>query len=121
MVFTLARFSEAFLILKAHHGGLPLVLVAMNVVYALDVYRADERRRSAQHEGVRSIGLLGVRLVAPTALRCFQLSTLRRGLRIELVSFVRFSDAFDYPPSPRVDQSRSASVRGQIRRGGTRP
>ncbi|MDP3555121.1 MFS transporter, partial [Methylocystis sp.] len=39
VVFSLARFSEAFLILKAREVGLPvalapLVLVAMNVVYA---------------------------------------------------------------------------------------
>lgn len=43
VVFTLARFSEAFLILKAYDGGLalalaPLVLVVMNVVYALGAY-----------------------------------------------------------------------------------
>jgi MFS family permease len=42
-VFTLARFSEAFLILRASEGGLPvglapLVLVAMNVVYAAAAY-----------------------------------------------------------------------------------
>ncbi|MFG1481137.1 MFS transporter [Xanthobacter sp. V4C-4] len=45
VVFTLARFSEAFLVLKAHDEGLPLalaplVLVAMNVVYALGAYPA---------------------------------------------------------------------------------
>lgn len=45
VVFTLARFSEAFLILKVHDGGLPmslapLVLVTMNVVYALGAYPA---------------------------------------------------------------------------------
>lgn len=44
-VFTLARFSEAFLVLKAHDEGLPLafaplVLVAMNVVYSLGAYPA---------------------------------------------------------------------------------
>ncbi|MDH4054015.1 MAG: MFS transporter [Gammaproteobacteria bacterium] len=44
-VFTLARFSEAFLILKASADGLPfalapLVLVAMNIVYALGAYPA---------------------------------------------------------------------------------
>ncbi|WP_333473742.1 MFS transporter [Xanthobacter dioxanivorans] len=43
VVFTLARFSEAFLVLKAHDEGLPLafaplVLVAMNVVYSLGAY-----------------------------------------------------------------------------------
>ena len=45
VVFTLARFSEAFLILKANAGGLPLalaplVLVVMNAVYALGAYPA---------------------------------------------------------------------------------
>lgn len=45
MVFTLARFSEAFLILKASAEGLPLtfapaVLVVMNIIYALGAYPA---------------------------------------------------------------------------------
>jgi MFS family permease len=44
-VFTLARFSEAFLILRAQNVGLPImlaptVLVVMNVVYALAAYPA---------------------------------------------------------------------------------
>ena len=44
-VFTLARFSEAFLILRAQNVGLPImlvpaVLVAMNVVYAIAAYPA---------------------------------------------------------------------------------
>jgi MFS family permease len=43
VVFTLARFAEAFLVLRAQQGGLstawvPLVLVAMNVVYAVSAY-----------------------------------------------------------------------------------
>lgn len=55
-VFTLARFSEAFLILRAQQGGLPiayapLVLVVMNVVYALAAYPfgklADSMKRSS--------------------------------------------------------------------------
>ncbi|MBA2964089.1 MULTISPECIES: MFS transporter [Ramlibacter] len=42
-VFTLARFSEAFLVLRAQQGGLPVawapaVLIAMNVVYAAGAY-----------------------------------------------------------------------------------
>lgn len=42
-VLTLARFSEAFLILRAQNQGLslalaPLVLVVMNIVYALSAY-----------------------------------------------------------------------------------
>src|SRR5437899_3418294 len=44
-VFTLARFSEAFLVLRAQNVGLPItlvpaVLVAMNVVYAVAAYPA---------------------------------------------------------------------------------
>jgi MFS family permease len=43
VVLTLARFSEAFLILRAKNAGLPLalaplVLVVMNIVYALSAY-----------------------------------------------------------------------------------
>ena len=42
-VFTLARFSEAFLVLRAQQGGLalafvPLVLIAMNIVYSVGAY-----------------------------------------------------------------------------------
>jgi len=42
-VFTLARFSEAFLVLRAQQGGIPvalvpLVMVAMNLVYAATAY-----------------------------------------------------------------------------------
>ena len=42
-VFTLARFSEAFLVLKAQDAGLPIalvpaVLVLMNIVYSLSAY-----------------------------------------------------------------------------------
>lgn len=44
-MFTLARFSEAFLVLKASEEGLPLwlaplVLIAMNLVYSLGAYPA---------------------------------------------------------------------------------
>jgi MFS family permease len=44
-VFTLARFSEAFLVLRAQNVGVPIalvpaVLVAMNIVYALAAYPA---------------------------------------------------------------------------------
>ncbi|WP_347988299.1 MFS transporter [Methylomonas sp. AM2-LC] len=42
-IFTLARFSEAFLVLRAQQSGIPmalvpLVMVAMNVVYAASAY-----------------------------------------------------------------------------------
>lgn len=42
-VFTLARFSEAFLLLRAQQGGMtlaliPLIMIAMNVVYSVSAY-----------------------------------------------------------------------------------
>jgi len=42
-LFSLARFSEAFLLLKAEQGGMaiawiPMVLVVMNIVYAITAY-----------------------------------------------------------------------------------
>jgi MFS family permease len=55
-VLTLARFSEAFLVLRAQQGGLalaltPLVLIVMNVVYAAGAYPlgilADKMSRPA--------------------------------------------------------------------------
>ena len=60
-VFTLARFSEAFLILKARDVGLPLalapmVLVAMNVVYALAAYPAGALSDRANRISVLMVG-----------------------------------------------------------------
>ena len=45
-VFTLARFSEAFLILRAQSVGLPvglvpMIMIAMNLVYAASAYPAS--------------------------------------------------------------------------------
>jgi MFS family permease len=42
-VFTLARFSEAFLVLRAHEAGLafawtPIALAVMNLTYVLSAY-----------------------------------------------------------------------------------
>lgn len=62
VVFTLARFSEAFLVLKAHDEGLPLalapfVLVAMNVVYSLGAYPAGAWSDQAPPERLLLSGL----------------------------------------------------------------
>lgn len=61
-VFTLARFSEAFLVLRAFQVGLPvawvpLVLVAMNVVYALSAYPFGSLSDSTSHTRLLSLGL----------------------------------------------------------------
>lgn len=72
---SLARFSEAFLILRANHLGLapelaPLVLLVMNVVYAATVYplgHLSDRFR-AQGHGVMLVGALVLLVGADLAL-----------------------------------------------------
>lgn len=61
--FTLARFSEAFLVLRAMQGGVPialvpLVMVAMNVVYSLSAYPFGKLADSMSHPRLLVIGLL---------------------------------------------------------------
>jgi MFS family permease len=61
-VFTLARFSEAFLILRAQQLGLadtfaPLVLVIMNVVYALSAYPSGRLADRMSHKKLLVAGL----------------------------------------------------------------
>lgn len=63
IVFTLARFSEAFLILKASAVGLPpeltpLVLVIMALVYALGAYPAGVLSDRIDARKLLSIGLV---------------------------------------------------------------
>ena len=62
-VFTLARFSEAFLILRAQDSGLrigfvPLVLVVMNVVYMLVAYPAGIESDRGRHRVLLASGLV---------------------------------------------------------------
>jgi MFS family permease len=62
-VLTLARFSEAFLILRATSLGLPaayapLVLVVMNVVYAASAYPAGALSDRMGRRGVFLAGIL---------------------------------------------------------------
>ena len=62
-LFTLARFSEAFLVLRAQQGGLPLaliplVLIGMNLVYALSAYPFGKLSDSTSHSGLLAWGLL---------------------------------------------------------------
>jgi len=62
-VFTLARFSEAFLVLRAQQGGIPvafvpLVMVAMNLVYALSAYPFGKLADTVSHYKLLMFGLL---------------------------------------------------------------
>ena len=61
-VFTLARFSEAFLILRAQDVGLavgyvPIIMIVMNVVYALFAYPAGA---AADRFSARTLLVLGL-------------------------------------------------------------
>ncbi len=54
-VFTLARFSEAFLVLRVQQGGLPmawvpLVLIVMNLVYACAAYPLGQLADRMNHD-----------------------------------------------------------------------
>lgn len=61
-VFTLARFSEAFLVLRAMQGGvrqalIPLVMVAMNIVYMLSAYPFGKMADTVSHRKLLVVGL----------------------------------------------------------------
>lgn len=71
-VFTLARFSEAFLLLRAQQGGMvlawvPLIMVAMNVVYALSAYPFGKLSDGVSHTSLLAAGL-GVLILADIVL-----------------------------------------------------
>jgi MFS family permease len=62
-VFTLARFSEAFLVLRAQQGGVPialvpLVMVAMNLIYALSAYPFGKLSDRMSHTKLLVLGLI---------------------------------------------------------------
>ena len=61
-VFTLARFSEAFLVLKAQQSGVamalvPLVMVAMNLVYSASAYPFGRLSDRISHGWLLATGL----------------------------------------------------------------
>lgn len=61
-LFTLARFSEAFLVLRAQQGGLaiawtPLVLIFMNVVFSAGAYPFGRLADRVSHRKLLALGL----------------------------------------------------------------
>lgn len=61
-IFTLARFSEAFLVLRAQQSGMPLalvplVMVAMNAVYAASAYPFGKLADRMSHARLLALGL----------------------------------------------------------------
>ena len=80
--FMLARFSEAFLVLRAQQAGIaialvPLVMVAMNVVYSASAYPFGKLSDRVSHHGLLAAGLLvllvadGLLALAPTPVTLF--------------------------------------------------
>ena len=62
-LLTLARFSEAFLVLRAQQGGLglawtPLVLIGMNLIYAVGAYPFGQLADRVNHRTLLAWGLL---------------------------------------------------------------
>ncbi len=62
-LFTLARFSEAFLVLRAQQAGIalalvPLVMVAMSLVYALSAYPFGKLSDRVSHTRLLAVGLV---------------------------------------------------------------
>ncbi|MFZ6772109.1 MFS transporter [Undibacterium sp. SXout7W] len=62
-IFTLARFSEAFLVLRAQQLAIPvalvpLVMVAMNLVYAASAYPFGKLSDRVSHQQLLAAGLL---------------------------------------------------------------
>ena len=62
-IFTLARFSEAFLVLRAQQSGIamalvPLVMVAMNLVYSACAYPFGKLSDRVSHGTLLAIGLV---------------------------------------------------------------
>jgi MFS family permease len=64
-IITLARFSQAFLLLRAQQGGLalalvPLVMVAMNIIYSLAAYPFGKLADTMGHAKLLAIGMLAL-------------------------------------------------------------
>ena len=74
-IFTLARFSEAFLVLRAQQAGIPialvpLVMVTMNLVYAASAYPFGKLSDRVSHTKLLAIGL--VVLIAADLVQSFE-------------------------------------------------
>ncbi|MDN2487352.1 MFS transporter [Kosakonia sacchari] len=86
-VFTLARFSEAFLVLRAQQmeiplATIPLVMVAMNLVYSVTAYPFGKLSDRISHSRLLQLGLV-VLILADMALALSQhWSTLLLGVAL---------------------------------------
>lgn len=86
-VFTLARFSEAFLVLRAQQTGVPvalvpLVMVAMNLVYAASAYPFGWLSDRMSHAKLLALGLLVLMAAVGVLASGHQESTLLVGVAL---------------------------------------
>jgi MFS family permease len=84
-ILTLARFSEAFLVLRARQGGLslewtPLVLVVMNVIYAAMAYPLGKLADKLNHDVLLLIGIVPLIIADLLLARSAQLEWVGIGL-----------------------------------------
>ena len=106
----LARFSEAFLLLRAHDAGLtialvPLVLAGMSIVYSLSAYPAgvlSDRlgRRGVFLAGLVVLALADVALAAATTVPLVLLGSLLWGLHMGLTQGLLATMVADHAPAP---------------------
>ena len=109
-VITLARFSEAFLVLRAQNIGLPvalvpLVLVVMNVAYAVSAYPAGHLSDRMDRRLVLAVGfvvLIGSDLVLALANGVWQvmIGVMLWGLHMGLTQGLLAALVADTTPSP---------------------
>lgn len=108
-VFTLARFSEAFLILRARQAGLtdaftPAVFVLMNVVYSLTAYPAGRladrvNRRFLLAGGLVFLVAADLALAVAGSLTVTALGTVLWGLHLGLVQGLLAAMVADVAPA----------------------
>lgn len=109
-VFTLARFSEAFLVLRAEQGGLPLaatplVLIALNLVFSAGAYPLGKLSDSVSHTRLLVAGVLV--LIAADALLAgsnqglaFWIGVALWGLHMALTQGLLATMVADAAPAP---------------------
>ncbi|MCB2000772.1 MAG: MFS transporter, partial [Rhodoferax sp.] len=86
-LFTMARFSEAFLVLRAEQSGIalamvPLVMVAMNIVYAASAYPFGAWSDRVSHRALLALGLLVLMLADLVLARDAGIANLMAGIAL---------------------------------------
>ena len=83
----MARFSEAFLVLRAEQSGIalamvPLVMVAMNIVYAASAYPFGAWSDRVSHRALLALGLLVLMLADLVLARDAGIANLMAGIAL---------------------------------------